>query len=181
MQGTALLILDYQEGVGDLPYAKEAAQNAFAALAAARKARMPVIFSKVAFRFGYTDVSDRNKVFAAYKAKNLLPPEKSKLISLLQPSAGDVVGGKDRFSAFSGNDLKTILRAGGIDHLVMAGVSTSGVILSTFVEAGDMDYQMTILSDACADPKATLHHELMVNLFPRSAEVITTGQWVQNL
>jgi hypothetical protein len=38
---------------------------------------------------------------------------------------------------------------------------------------------MTILSDACADPKAALHHELMVDLFPRSAQVMTTDLWVQ--
>jgi nicotinamidase-related amidase len=113
VKGTALLVLDYQKGLGDLPYAKDAAPRAAAALAAARKAGMPVVFSKVTFRPGYTDVSDWNKVFAAYKAKNLLAPEKSSLIGLFQLAADEVVVAKDRFSAFSGNDLKTVLRAAG--------------------------------------------------------------------
>ena len=89
---------------------------------------------------------------------------------------------KDRFCAFSGNDLKEVLRSGGIKHLVMAGVATSGVILSTFTLAADEDYGITtILSDACADPKASLHEELMTNLFPRSATVLTVDQWIASL
>jgi nicotinamidase-related amidase len=63
----------------------------------------------------------------------------------------------------------------------MAGVVTSGVILSTFTLAADEDYSMTILSDACADPKASLHEELMTNLFPRSATVLTVDQWIASL
>jgi hypothetical protein len=58
---------------------------------------------------------------------------------------------------------------------------TSGVILSTFTLAADEDYSITILSDACADPKASLHEELMTNLFPRSATVLTVDQWIASL
>ena len=60
----------------------------------------------------------------------------------------------------------------------MAGVATSGVILSTYTQAADEDYRITILSDACADPIASLHEELMTNLFPRSATVLTVDQWI---
>jgi nicotinamidase-related amidase len=87
----------------------------------------------------------------------------------------------DRFCAFSGNDLKEVLRSEGIKHLVMAGVATSGVILSTFTLAADEDYSMTILSDACADHRASLHEELMMNLFPSSATVLTVDQWIASL
>jgi hypothetical protein len=43
------------------------------------------------------------------------------------------------------------------------------------------DYSMTILSDACADPKTSLHEELMTNLFSRSATVLTVDQWIASL
>jgi nicotinamidase-related amidase len=112
-----------------------------------------VAFSKVNFRAGYRDVADSNKAFALIKMKNLFPPGTSKLISILQPGHDEIVVDKDRFCAFSGNDLKEVLRSAGIKHLVMAGVATSGVILSTFTLAADEDYSITILSDACADPK----------------------------
>jgi nicotinamidase-related amidase len=59
--------------------------------------------------------------------------------AILQPAHGEIVVDKNRFCAFSGNDLKQVLRSGGIKHLVMAGVATSGVILSTFTLAADED------------------------------------------
>ena len=178
---TALLLLDFQVGVGDQPCARNAAQRAAVALKAGRVAGLPVAFSKVKFRAGYRDVADSNKAFALIKMKNLFPPDESKLISILQPEHDEIVVNKDRFCAFSGNDLKVVLRSGGIKHLVMAGVVTSGVILSTFTLATDEDYTITILSDACADPKASLHEELMTNLFPRSATVLTVDQWIASL
>jgi nicotinamidase-related amidase len=113
--------------------------------------------------------------------RNLYPPDASKLISILQPGHDEIVVDHDRFCASSGNDLKEVLHSGGIKHLVMAGVVTSGVILSTFTLAADEDYSLTILSDACADPKASLHQELMTNLFPRSASVLTVDQWIASL
>ncbi len=178
---TMLLIGDYQVGIGDQPYAQESAQQAAKAVDAARKAGIPVVFSKVTFQPGYVDVSPRNKAFAAMKAKNMLPPEASRLMPGFQPRPHEIVVNKDRFSAFSGNDLDVLLRAQGITHLVIAGVSTSGVILSTFCRAADEDYQLTILSDACADPKPNLHQELMTSLFPRSAEVLPVSAWIASL
>ena len=178
---SALLILDYQVGVGDQAYAKGAALRAAAALAAGRKAGLSIIFSKVSFRPGYSDIASTNKAFSSFKTKNLLPPNASKLIALFQPAQDEIILDKDRFSAFCGNDLTAVVRAANINHLIMAGVSTSGVILSTFSTAADADHSMTILSDACADPKPTLHNELMNNLFPRSATVITVDEWAASL
>jgi nicotinamidase-related amidase len=48
-----------------------------------------------------------------------------------------------------------------VRHLVMAGVATSGVVLSTFTLATDEDYTITILSDACADPKAIFQKSVL--------------------
>src|ERR1700751_6114832 len=47
---TTFLILDFQVGIGDEPYAKSAAQRAAAALKAGRAAGLPIVFSKVKFR-----------------------------------------------------------------------------------------------------------------------------------
>lgn len=178
---SALMICDFQAGIGDQPYAKDAASRAAVALTAARSAGMLNIFSRVAFQPGYTDISPRNQAFATYKAKNLLPPDASHLISAFDPRANEILVTKNRFSAFSGNPLKTILGSQGITHLVVAGVSTSGVVLSTFCLAADEDFGLTILSDACADPKASLHEELMSNLFPRSASVLPVAAWIAGL
>jgi nicotinamidase-related amidase len=173
----ALLMLDFQVGVGDLPYAENAVTQAVKALEAGRKAGMVVIFSKVAFRPGYPEVSTLNQVFATIKEKNVLPSEGSRLLPIMIPREQEFVVDKKRFSAFCGSDLELLLRGQDVKHLVIAGLSTSGVILSTFCEAADKDYQLTILSDACADPQDRLHRELIASLFPRSANVTTVAEW----
>jgi nicotinamidase-related amidase len=178
---TALLILDYQTGIGDLSYAQDAASRAAVALEAGRKAGLCIVFSKVMFRPGYADISASNRSFQAVKEADLMPPEASKLIPRFQPQSGEILVNKNRFSVFSGNDLKQLLRSGPIKILVMAGIATSGVILSTFAEAAEEDYEMLVLSDACADPKASLHQELITSLFPRSATVASVDQWTASL
>ena len=65
--------------------------------------------AKVQFRPGYRDIADTNRAFALMKMKHLFPPDASKLIPILQPGHHELVVDKDRFSAFSGNDLKEVL------------------------------------------------------------------------
>jgi nicotinamidase-related amidase len=51
--------------------------------------------------------------------------------------------------------------ASGIDTLVLAGVHTSGVVLSTVRHAGDLDYRLVVVPDCCADPDAEVHTMLL--------------------
>ncbi len=178
---TVLIICDYQLGIGDLPFAKAAVSHAAAALETGRKAGMLIVFTKVAFQPGYTDISPDNQAFATYKAKDLLPPPASRLIPTFQPRPNEILLNKDRFNAFIGNDLRIILRAQDVKRLVIAGVATSGVVVSTFCAAADEDFELIILSDACADPNPRLNDELMTNLFPRSARVLSVSAWAASL
>ena len=73
------------------------------------------------------------------------------------PKDGDIVIMKHRVSAFTGTDLEMILRANEIDTLVLFGIATSGVVLSTLVDAADRDYRLTVIRDCCADTDAELH------------------------
>jgi isochorismate hydrolase len=68
---------------------------------------------------------------------------------------------KHRISPFVGTDLETLLRANGIDTLVLAGVHTSGVVLSTVRHAGDLDYRLVVVRDCCADPDGEVHAMLL--------------------
>jgi isochorismate hydrolase len=43
-----------------------------------------------------------------------------------------------------------MLRAKDIDTLVLLGIITSGVVLSTALDAMDQDYRVLIVRDACA-------------------------------
>jgi len=179
---TAVLAMDCQAGLVAV-YAKpqdEFIARASRVLEAARHAGFQVIHVQVGFRPGLPEVSGRNKLFAAIKSS----PEHQKFFEGasgaihpgLGPQPGDMVVTKHRISAFRGTDLEVILRAREIDTLVLFGIATSGVVLSTVLDAGDADYRVIVVSDCCADLDADLHKALMERLFPRRAEVVGGGE-----
>ena len=177
VKNTALLVMDVQTGTVDrLEKKDEYIGKVSTAVAAAHKNHIPVIYVVVGFRPGFPEVSASNKTFSTMKesaAAALVDPR-----PVIEPANDDVVVVKRRVSAFSGSDLEVLLRAWGIKHLVLTGISTSGVVLSTTREAADKDYQLTILSDLCADLDAEVHAVLLEKVFPRQATVMTSEQWI---
>jgi hypothetical protein len=53
--------------------------------------------------------------------------------------------------------------------------------LSTLLEASDKDFQLTVISDCCADPDPELHTVLLTKVFPRQADVLTVEEWVKQI
>jgi nicotinamidase-related amidase len=178
---TALLILDFQVGIGDQAFAEKATKKAVQAVEAARTAGIGVFFTKVAFRAGYPEVAPANGTFAAIASRKVLGPGNSRLLPELKVSRDDYVFDKKRFSAFSGNDLQVVLRSQQITQLVLAGVASSGVVLSTVCTASDEDYVVSVLADACADPDAALNDALIKGLGSRCSEVLTVDEWCNRL
>ena len=84
---------------------------------------------------------------------------------------------KKRVSAFAGSDLELVLRAREVTHLVLGGIATSGVVLSTVRAAADSDYRLTVLADLCLDGDEEVHRVLTGKVFPRQAEVIASADW----
>jgi nicotinamidase-related amidase len=69
----------------------------------------------------------------------------------------------------------------GITHLVLCGIATSGVVLSTLREAADKDYQLTVFADGCADADEEVHRVLLSKVFPRQAEILQIEEWITKL
>ena len=99
----------------------------------------------------------------------------------LGPEPDDIVVTKHRVSAFKGTDLEVLLKAREIDTLVLFGIATSGVVLSTLVEASDADFSLSVIADCCADTDAVLHEALIERFFPKRGEVITSQAFVESL
>ena len=99
----------------------------------------------------------------------------------MAPAPGDLLVTKRRVLAFTGSDLEVVLRAGGIDSLVLAGIATSGVVLSTVRQAADLDYRLTVLADGCLDADPEVHQVLLQKVFPRQAEVTSVARWAASL
>jgi nicotinamidase-related amidase len=88
---------------------------------------------------------------------------------------------KRRVSAFAGSDLDVVQRAGDTDSLVLAGIATSGVVLSTLRQAADLDYRLTVLADGCLDADPEVHRVLLEKVFPRQAGVVRIADWTTGL
>jgi nicotinamidase-related amidase len=167
--------MDVQAGITDrLPEPDAYLKKLQAAIDYAHSQRWLVIFVVVGFRPSLPELSSANRMFKTMsdRAKYFVNPAPA-----LAPSPDDVVVTKRRVSAFSGSDLEVILRAQGVTHLVLTGIATSGVVLSTLREASDKDFQLTVLSDLCADQDAEVQSVLTTKVFPRQAEVMTAEQW----
>ena len=68
-----------------------------------------------------------------------------------------------------------------LTSLVLAGISTSGVVLSTLRQAADLDFGLSVLRDACADADEEVHRVLCEKVFPRQAEVLDTDACIASL
>jgi nicotinamidase-related amidase len=182
---TAVLSMDCQAGIVAI-YTREG-KDAFltrlsSVLHHARATGMAVIHVQVGFRPGLPEVSQRNPLFAAVKSseqhQRLFQAPLSDFPESIAPHEGEVVITKRRISAFAGTDLAMILRAGEIDTLVLCGISTSGVVLSTLTEAADTDYRLAVIADCCADLDPTLHECLIQRFFPTRGKVLSSQDFI---
>jgi nicotinamidase-related amidase len=180
---TALLAMDCQTGLVSV-YAKsqdDFIMRASAALRAARTAGMLIVQVQVGFRPGLPEVSGRNKLFAAIKSsqphQEFFQGSSGAIHPALGPEPADIILTKHRVSAFAGTDLEMLLRSNEIETIIMFGIATSGVVLSTLLQASDADYRLVVIADCCADRDMELHRTLLERFFPTRAEVITTEEF----
>ena len=181
---TAVLIMDYQNEILDMlpdEQRRSLLERANVILTHARKNGLRIIYIAVRFRKGYPEVSPKNKVFSILKEASRLIEGTSgaEIHNQVAPQIGDVIVTKRRVGAFSTTDLDVVLRSQGISHLVLLGIATSGVVLSTVRWAADMDYQLTVIADACADRDEEVHRVLTEKVFTRQADVIKTSDFLK--
>ncbi len=181
----AVLVMDFQStivtmlGEGAAPVLERAA----AVVGAARAASVPVMYVVVGFRPGYPEASVKNASFGAITQGDrfVTTTPGSDVHAAVKPALGDVVIAKHRVSAFMGTDLDMILRAKSIETLILMGITTSGVVLSTTRHAADADYRIVIVSDACVDRDAEVHRVLTEKVFPRQATVMPSSEVIAAL
>ena len=184
MSHTALLVMDVQRGVvARYPVDSEMLLASIKrATTAARAAGVTVIYVRVAFRQGAPEMSRNNRTFSTIASAGMAEADPATQIHpAVTPHRKDMVVTKKRVSAFTGSDLEVLLRSLSVDSLVLTGIATSGVVLSTVRQAADLDYTLTVLSDGCADSDPEVHRVLLEKVFPRQSAVLTVGAWVQQL
>ncbi|MGH3412039.1 MAG: cysteine hydrolase family protein [Marmoricola sp.] len=181
---SVLLVMDFQHAVVERLGNPDVLRAAQRALGVAREHDLPVMFVRVGFRPGFPEVAATNRAFSGLAGGGTpfgQDDVATQVHADLEPRDDEPVVLKRRVSAFSGSDLDVLLRAAGADSLVLAGISTSGVVLSTLRQAADLDYRLTVLTDACADRDAEVHRVLLENVFPGQAAVMSTEEWAASL
>jgi nicotinamidase-related amidase len=178
--------MDCQTGIISI-YAKDD-KDAFLTRAAsvlnyARASGMTIIHIQVGFRPGLPEVSSRNILFGAVKSsaqhQKLFEEPLGAIPSVIAPKESEIIITKHRISAFTGTDLAMILSANEIDTLVLYGIATSGVVLSTLLEAADADFRLVVIKDCCADLDSQVHDCLISKFFPSRAMVLSAREFIE--
>ena len=176
---TALMLMDFQPAIlGQVPDWDAVMDKAQIALGWARAHGVKVVFVRVAFvPDDYDAIPHHHKVFGAVKQNRLFAEGDPSfdIDPALEVRAGDIVVRKTRFGAFSTTDPHALFGDESINTLVMGGISTAGVVLSTVREASDQDYLIVVLSDATVDRDPEVHRVLTEKVLPAHADVIKTS------
>ncbi|MGY0058736.1 cysteine hydrolase [Streptomyces sp. LZ34] len=180
---TALLVMDYQPAIlAVLP--EDADREALlgrveGAIADVRAGGGTIAYVRVGFTEADWDaIPATNKSFAPVAQHRLMRHEDPAVAihERLAPQEGDIMVRKIRYGGLSTTDLDQRLRERVIDTLVVSGITTSGVVLSTVIDAADRDYQLYVLSDGVADPDTEVHDLLLRQVFPTRAHIIDTAE-----
>ena len=87
------------------------------------------------------------------------------------PTASDIVVTKQYASSFFATSLASTLTALGVDTLLISGVSTSGCVRATTLDACQHGFVPIVVRDACGDRSATVHESNLFDLQQKYAEV----------
>jgi len=180
-RGAALLVMDYQNGiVNRLEDEQSLLRHASEAIALARERGLRVGYVRVGFTDADYEAMPATSSMAAAmagvgrEAMHADSPNTA-VHDRVAPRDGEIVVRKTRVGAFSTTDLDKRLRAQDVTTLILAGIATSGVVLSTVRDAADRDYRIIVLADACADFDPDVHEVLTTRVFPRQAVVATVA------
>ena len=149
-------------------------------LAAARSADIPVIFTNVEYEPGGANGGLFYKKIPALKAFDKgsdlgrFPPS-------LAPAPSDLVVTKQYASAFFGTALAAKLSALGVDTLLITGLSTSGCVRATALDALQSGFAPFVISDACGDRHSDPHTANLFDLQAKYAEVISEAEALNHL
>ena len=175
----ALLVIDFVRAYlvpGSPLYAGvEAARESCARLLnAARKARIPVIHTHVVYQPGGRDGGVFFRKLPPLSCfERGLHPELAAFAEGLEPVDGETVISKQYASAFFGTSLVSTLTALGIDTLLIAGVSTSGCVRASAVDACQHGFIPLVVRDAVGDRHPAPHDANLFDLQAKYAEVIS--------
>jgi nicotinamidase-related amidase len=135
-----------------------------------RATRRPVLFPNFFLGEQAEHASENNRLISSIVPTGYFRSARPMHGLAIEPD--DVFYACPRASVFYGTTLDADLRSRGISTLVMAGISTTGVVLSSVTWASDADYDVRLVRDCCYDPDRDAHEALFRTGFGRRVEVV---------
>jgi len=179
---SALLVMDYQNLMIKIlgEKAKLLLLTTNSVIEAARAANIPIIYIVVQFQNHFHSVNQANKGFAKVASSGMLleGSEEAKIHPEVAPKDNDAIVVKRRVSAFYNTELGCVLSVKSIKHLILTGISTSGVVLSTTRWAADADFTISIIEDCCADREEEVHKVLISKVLSKQADIIKAKDFI---
>ncbi|MEM5294149.1 isochorismatase family cysteine hydrolase [Burkholderia sp. JPY481] len=171
--GTALIVMHYQTDIlGLFPSVAPALlANTRRLCDAARAKGVSVYFANLRFSPGYPEVSPLNRNGQGIKRLGLFLEDRT--APELGQQANEPLVIAHRASVFFGTDLEARLSAQGIDSLIMVGIASTGVVLSSVAYASDADFRLYTVKDCCYDPDQVVHEHLFATAFDSRTTVLS--------
>jgi gluconolactonase len=168
----AVLAMDFQHDILETtPQARGTPLlgNVARVLDVARRAGATVIHVTVSFRDDYADAPAHAPLFQEERAKGVMKTGSpgAEICAELTPQAGDLVLTKHGVDPFNGTPLANLLRAKGIETLVLMGVWTNFVVESTARTGADASYRVIVVSDGCASDTEAHHRFFLDTILPK--------------
>ncbi|PMS17953.1 cysteine hydrolase [Trinickia dabaoshanensis] len=173
---TALVVMHYQTDILELfpLVAPTLLANTRTLCEAARAKGVGVYFANLRFSPGYPEVSPLNKNGQGIKGLGLFTDDH--LAPELDRRADEPLVLAHRASVFFGTDLAVQLSARGVDTLIMVGIASTGVVLSSVAHASDADFRLYTVKDCCYDPDQVVHEHLFATAFDSRTTVLSLEQ-----
>lgn len=179
-QRQALVMVDFAQAyfVSDSPLfanRPEVVPQAEALLAWARARGLLIVHTRVEYR---PDGLDGGVFFRKLPALQVFTTGHplAETVPELAPLPNEPVVTKQYASAFFGTSLASTLRAQGVDCVLLAGMSTSGCVRASTVDAIQHGFIPVVVRDACGDRHPEPHEANLFDLGAKYADVLTLAQ-----
>lgn len=181
----ALILIDlcrgYYDPACDLYMGSDASlTSALRVREAASAARIPVILTNVVY---HPSAIDGGRFFEKSKPLRyfIQGGEMGAWAEGLEPRPEELVISKQYPSAFFGTSLASTLTALGIDTVLLTGVSTSGCVRATCVDAMSHGFRTAVIANACGDRHPDPHNANLFDMDAKYADVVSEEEAIAYL
>lgn len=175
-EGSVLLVIDMQreslpDGFYGVPNMAEVTQNCRQVIQAARESAIPVVYTQHVHRPSGIDALAREPRAKDGRTPLAYVGERTEILPELAPQPQDVVIQKQRYSAFYGTELDSVLHGLGTKNLILTGVVTDGCVMTSAWDAFANNWPVTLIKDACGAGSQGSH----------ASAVLTLANWVYGI